>query len=123
MVPVCRVEELPEGRPVIKLVGQRPVALLKIAGRIYAFDAFCPHSRWNLGASGRVITSNGNIYIFCAGHAGMWCLKTGLGKVQGKEAPKLNRYEVRVVEGRVYVDFSRPVDQPYSGASVLEVKL
>jgi anthranilate 1,2-dioxygenase ferredoxin subunit len=78
--------EIEEGRPVIKVVGKTAVGLLRVGGRVYAFDPFCPHSRWNLGASGRLVRNDGRLYIFCKGHGGLWCLDTGVGMVQGKKA-------------------------------------
>ncbi|AET33290.1 Rieske (2Fe-2S) domain protein [Pyrobaculum ferrireducens] len=111
------MDELPHGKPVIKLAGLRPIALLKLDDRVYAFEAFCPHSKWNLGASGKVITNNGHVYLFCMGHAGMWSLETGEGKVQGREAPKLKRYAVSVVNGYVYVDLSK-TEERHQGAPI-----
>lgn len=103
---VARVEELPpDGRPVIKMVGVLPVALARIRDRVVAFQAFCPHGRWSLGASGICFTDrNGEAKVVCTGHGGVWSLATGEGHVRGSAAPRLTTYAVKVVGRDIYVD-------------------
>lgn len=105
-VRVARLEELPpDGKPVIRLVGIFPVALARVRDKVVAFQAFCPHSRWNLGASGLCfVDRHGDVKVVCTGHGGVWSLGTGEGQVQGREAPRLATYAVKVVDGEVYVD-------------------
>ncbi len=104
---MCRLDELPNGdKPVIKLVGGlKPVALARRGDRVYAFDAFCPHGKWNLGASG-VVVGDGRPYVVCTGHGGVWSLVDGRGTVQKKDAPCLKLYRVAIMNGEVYVDLS-----------------
>ena len=104
MILQISLGEIEEGRPVIKVVGKTAVGLLRVGGRVYAFDPFCPHSRWNLGASGRLVRNDGRLYIFCRGHGGLWCLDTGVGMVQGKKAPPLRLYKTWISGDTVYVD-------------------
>ncbi len=105
---MCRLEELPRGdKPVIRLIGGlKPIALVRRSdGKVYAFDAFCPHSKWNLGASG-IVVGDGRPYVVCTGHGGVWSLVDGRGTVQKKEAPCLKLYRVVIMNGEVYVDLS-----------------
>ena len=104
MILQIPLNDVEEGRPVIKVVGKTAVGVLKVGDRIYAFDPFCPHSKWNLGASGRLARTNGRLYIFCKGHGGLWCLETGEGKVQGKEAPPLKLYRTWISDGVIYIE-------------------
>jgi len=114
LVRVGRVEEFPEKRPLIKLAGARPVAVVRIGERLFAFDAFCPHSRWNLGASGMAFCNNGHCYVVCKGHWGRWSLDTGEGVVQGHPAPPLRVYRAVVGEdGFVYVELGEESAAPF----------
>ncbi len=96
--------EIKEGVPTIKIVGKTPVGLVKVDGRVFAFEPLCPHSKWNLGASGKLVKNADRLYIFCKGHGGMWCLESGVGKVQGKDAPPLRLYKTWVSDGFVFIE-------------------
>ncbi|AFA39832.1 Ferredoxin subunits of nitrite reductase and ring-hydroxylating dioxygenase [Pyrobaculum oguniense TE7] len=105
-VKVARSAEVPEGgKPVVKIVGITPVALARVNGRVVVFEAFCPHSKWNLGASGMCfVGADGDVKVLCKGHGGLWSLSTGEGAVQGKPSNKLRVYAAVEVDGYIYVD-------------------
>lgn len=105
-VKVAKSTEVPpDGRPVIKLVGTFPVAIARVNGTVVAFQAFCPHSKWNLGASGYCFEGgDGDVKVLCKGHGGLWSLSTGEGVVQGKPSNRLQRYDALEIDGYVYVD-------------------
>ncbi|AET33296.1 Rieske (2Fe-2S) protein [Pyrobaculum ferrireducens] len=106
LVEAARVEELVEGRPVVRhvSVGGRLVSimLVKLGGRVYAAEPLCPHARWPLDVFG-TFTDRGGAKVVCRMHWGVWELDTGRGRFASKEAPRLKIYEAEVREGRVYL--------------------
>jgi nitrite reductase/ring-hydroxylating ferredoxin subunit len=48
-VPVARVKDVKPGQiKTVRARGGFEIALTSVNGRIYAFDAYCPHQRWPL---------------------------------------------------------------------------
>lgn len=104
---VCNSTDVPpDGKPVIKLVGGRfPLAVARVDGRVVAFSAFCPHSKWNLGASGYCFMGrDGDVKVLCKGHGGVWSVRSGEGYVQGKPSNRLEVYSAVEREGKIFVD-------------------
>lgn len=99
-VDVAAQEELPPGCRKIVDVRGRPVALFNVEGTLYAIDNVCLHRGGPLG-EGRL---EGTI-LTCPWHA--WTFDVRTGQCTFISNAKVDSFEVRVENGRVWVKGSR----------------
>ncbi len=95
-IPVCRVDELMEGRGKLVKVGDRLVALFRTEDQIFAIDDVCPH----MGAS----LSDGDVengIVTCPWHA--WRFRLADGAWADNPRIKIGCYVTRVNDGAVEV--------------------
>ncbi len=77
-------------------LGSRRVAFFRQEDRLYALDAFCPHSGADLGL-GRVHRGR----VTCADHG--WTFDLATGCMPGMEEIAVRTYPVKVEGGEVFV--------------------
>jgi NAD(P)H-dependent nitrite reductase small subunit len=95
-VPVLSVAELPPGQAAEVSVGDRTIALFNIGGTFHALTNRCPHRGGPLG-QGFVDGAQ----VSCPLHNYTFDVRTGENVVD--PALKLECYEVKVEDGRVFV--------------------
>lgn len=95
-VPVLSAAELPPGQAAEVSVGGRTVALFNVGGTFHALANACPHRGGPLGQGFLEGTE-----ISCPWHNYTFDVTTGLNVVSPDL--KVERYEVRVEDGRVLV--------------------
>jgi NAD(P)H-dependent nitrite reductase small subunit len=86
------LEELPSGKAKDIMIGDEPIALYNVKGKIYATSDICPHSGGSLGQGElceRIIT--------CPLHG--WKFEVENGKCQNIPSIKVKTYEVKI-EGK-----------------------
>ena len=98
---VAAVDELPEGKPARRTVGEQAVMLLRTADQILAIGAQCTHQGAPLDRG--VVKLAGSVKtVTCPAHGSMFNLETG--KVVRPPATKPEPvYDVKVEDGRVFV--------------------
>jgi nitrite reductase/ring-hydroxylating ferredoxin subunit len=82
----------------MKAIGRRQVVVARLNGRLYAFDALCPHAQGPMERSeieGAIVT--------CPLHAWRFDLDNDGKELHGYRG--LSTYPVKVKDGRVLVDF------------------
>ncbi len=90
-----REAQFPDGlHPV--LLGRKRVVIARLEGRLYAFDALCPHAQGPMEKS----EIEGSI-VSCPLHAWRYDLQLGGKELHGYR--DLATYEVRVTDGQVFV--------------------
>ncbi|MHC0433100.1 bifunctional 3-phenylpropionate/cinnamic acid dioxygenase ferredoxin subunit [Streptomyces sp. O3] len=96
MIPVCRLQDLPEGESV-RIDTTPPIAVFHVDGELFAVDDTCTHQDaslsegWLEGAS-----------VECPLHAASFDLRTGMPLcLPARRA--LRTYQVLVVDGMVQV--------------------
>ncbi|HMT33857.1 MAG TPA: non-heme iron oxygenase ferredoxin subunit [Dermatophilaceae bacterium] len=96
--PVCELHDLPIGRAAAALVGERRVALVRLADReVYAIDDICSH--------GAVSLSEGDVVgceLECWMHGSRFNLRTGVPSCP-PATTRVPVYAVRLVGDTVYV--------------------
>lgn len=92
------LEELPDGRPVERWLGEHLVLLLRTGGGVAAAQGHCPHKFTSL-ADG--VVAGGR--ITCPMHAACFDLATGEPAEGQAWAGRLQVYPVRIEAGRVLV--------------------
>ncbi len=95
-VPVLSVADLPPGQAAEVTVGSQAVALFNIGGSFHALTNRCPHRGGPLG-QGFVEGSQ----VSCPWHNYTFDVTTGENVVDPEL--KVERYEVKVEDGRIYV--------------------
>jgi nitrite reductase (NADH) small subunit len=98
-VAVLSVAELPPGRAAEVTVGQRTVALFNVGGTFHAIANLCPHRGGPLGQGfleGKEVS--------CPWHNYTFDVTTGENVVSADL--KVERYDVKVEDGRVLVKVS-----------------
>lgn len=95
-VPVLSVAELPPGQAAEVKVGDRAVALFNVDGTFHALTNLCPHRGGPLG-QGFVEGSQ----VSCPWHNYTFDVTTGDNVVNPEL--KVERYDVKVEDGRVFV--------------------
>lgn len=98
-VSVLSVAELPPGRATEVTVGERQVALFNVGGNFFALTNLCPHRGGPLGQGfleGKEVS--------CPWHNYTFDVTTGENVVSADL--KVQRYEVKVEDGRVFVKVS-----------------
>lgn len=100
---VCKLTELEEGDRRIFKVGGRDILLLKAGGEVFAVGNWCTHESGDL--------SQGKLFghtLKCPEHGAEFDVRTGKAMLgpDGDEPstiPQLDRYEVKLQGGEVYV--------------------
>jgi 3-phenylpropionate/trans-cinnamate dioxygenase ferredoxin component len=82
------------------------VSIARVAGRLYAFDDLCTCAEKACPLSGGLLTGT---IIMCQCHGSRFDITTG-AVVEGPAIEALNTYDVRVIEGKIQVRFTGPVD-------------
>ena len=95
-VPVLAVADLPPGRAAEVTVDGRAIALFNVGGTVHALANRCPHRGGPLG-QGFVDGPQ----VSCPWHNWTFDVTTG-ENVAGPDL-KVDRYEVRVADGQVFV--------------------
>lgn len=98
-VSVLSVAELPPGRATEVTVGERQVALFNVGGNFFALTNLCPHRGGPLGQGfleGKEVS--------CPWHNYTFDVTTGENVVSADL--KVQRYDVKVEDGRVFVKVS-----------------
>ena len=93
----CAVDSLEEGRAKTVMIGESRVAIYRHAGRVYGVSNVCRHQGGPLG-EGRILDG----CITCPWHGWQYRPSDGCSPPPFEE--KLETYEVRIVEGQVYVN-------------------
>ena len=95
-IPVCRVEQLPEGECAVLTVGDRDVAVFHSEGKYFAIDDRCPHAGSSL-SGGHV--ENG--IVTCPWHG--WRFRLCDGAWADNPRVKTGCYAVSVENDTVFV--------------------
>ena len=103
-VPVCRIDELPEGSSKTAYVSSEQIALFNVAGEIYAIEARCPHASAALADEG---TLDGTT-LTCTRHGSQFDLARGCAVVRGPAARGPRMWSVRVDGSQVFVAAPEP---------------
>ncbi len=96
-IKACDETEIIEGKIKTVELKDRPIAIARFEGTIYAIDNICTHDGGNLG-EGNVVKGQ----VQCPRHGARFDLKTG----QVTRMPAvigINTYEVKVENGQVFV--------------------
>lgn len=93
---VALAAELREGRPVIARVGVKRLALVRLAGTLYAVSNTCPHAGGSLGL-GRV---EGRTLV-CPRHG--WAFDVSTGVCPHHDIYRVTTYPIEVRNGEVWV--------------------
>lgn len=95
-VAVAKVGDIPEGRGISCVVGERMVAVFLSGGEYHAIDDFCPHMGASLGA--------GEVYdhvVSCPWHA--WRFNVCTGAWTDNPKLKIDAFDVQVVGDEIQV--------------------
>ncbi len=95
----CRSDELLEGHVLSRVLGGRPVALLRRASIVCAFGALCPHQQADL-AEGLVLDGG----ITCPDH--LWHFELPGGRCTNVPGAALPVYPVVEQDGAIYVELA-----------------
>ncbi|WP_089299175.1 Rieske (2Fe-2S) protein [Actinoplanes regularis] len=96
---ICSLASVPEGRTVVRLLGDVPVLLYRIADRVSALVERCGHETGPLG-EGEVTGEGWNACVVCPWHGSTFRLSDG-SVVHGPAANNQPMIPVRVRDGRV----------------------
>jgi nitrite reductase/ring-hydroxylating ferredoxin subunit len=94
---VAAVADVPPGRGVEAVAGDRIVALFNVDGEFFALDGVCPHQGGPLGKGdlqGCIVT--------CPWHG--WQFDVTSGEFQLRKSLVQPKFNTRVVDGRVQVE-------------------
>ena len=96
-VPVAKLKDVKPGQiKTVRARGGYEVALTSLGGRIYAFDAYCPHRRWPLKWGEAEDAGGGHgATLVCGLHGWCFSLETG-DALDPPLAECLQVYPVRV---------------------------
>jgi nitrite reductase/ring-hydroxylating ferredoxin subunit len=100
----ARLDEIPDDRGLCVRLGELEIGLFRVGDAIHAMENLCPHAGYPL-SEGRV---RGGIVV-CPAHGWDFDVRTGYapGNTDGWPIPC---FAVRVENGEVWVDVSRPVN-------------
>ncbi|GLW35336.1 hypothetical protein Areg01_82720 [Actinoplanes regularis] len=96
---ICSLAAVPEGRTVVRLLGDVPVLLYRITDRVSALVERCGHETGPLG-EGEVTGEGWNACVVCPWHGSTFRLSDG-SVVHGPAANNQPMIPVRVRDGRV----------------------
>ena len=94
---MCGVEDIWEGELQAVRVRDRPVLLVKLAGKIHAYDGRCPHQGAAL-AEGELVGS----VLTCQVHHWQFDAISGAGINPRKAC--LERLHLEIIEGKVWIE-------------------
>lgn len=98
---VCRVEEIREKRAKVVIIRQENIAIFKYDGKVSAINNVCKHQNGPLG-EGKIVDG----CVTCPWHGYQYLPENGQSPPPFTE--KVATYDVKVVDGKVYVN-----PQPY----------
>ncbi|HUP44646.1 MAG TPA: Rieske 2Fe-2S domain-containing protein [Thermoanaerobaculia bacterium] len=106
-IDVAALGEIPQGRPVTRMAGDRRIALCRTASGVHALDNTCPHRGGPLG-EGDLIGEE----LVCPWH--LWSFDVKSGNCPGSTSVGVAAHDVKVEEGRVLVRLAppRPLPEP-----------
>jgi 3-phenylpropionate/trans-cinnamate dioxygenase ferredoxin subunit len=104
MTRVCALSDLDEDRPFAVDVDGEPIVLVRQGDEVYALRDECSHAE--LALSDGEVTGTG---IECFLHGSCFDLRTGKPSSLPATEP-VDVFAVRVTDGAVYVDASRPIN-------------
>lgn len=96
---VGRLEDLPEGEPAQRHVGEVSVAVVRRGQRVHALADTCSHLAGPL-SQGQVVRENADECLVCPWHGSTFRLKDG-AVVHGPAVAPQPRFDVRVEDGEV----------------------
>ena len=94
---VANFSDIPEGKMYAVIRGYATIAVAKVEGKVYAFDAWCTHGGWLVTGA-----LEGHEAI-CQVHWGSFDVRTGKAVGWPCRVP-LNTYPIRVASGDVEID-------------------
>ena len=100
--PICGLDELDPKEPLKVATADRELAVFNVEGEIYVIDDRCTHGPGSL--------SEGDLdgyVIECDFHQGGFDIRTGEAVIPPCMIP-VRTYAVKVVDGKVLVDFDKP---------------
>ena len=95
MIELAKVADVPEGAGLRVKVGDKQIALFKIAGEVYAINAICPHAGAFLDMGFLE-----DFTIICPLHGWDFDIRTGVSPSYGV---KTKCFPVEVRDGAVYL--------------------
>lgn len=98
---ICSLADLPDGRPVVRTVGDVPVLVYRLGDRVSALIERCGHETGPLG-EGEVTGSGAEACVTCPWHGSVFRLTDG-AVVHGPAASNQPSLRVRVEGGKVMV--------------------
>lgn len=96
-VEICRVEDIPTDCAKVVLIGKENIAIFRYEGKVSAINNVCKHQNGPLG-EGKIVDG----CVTCPWHGYQYRPEDGASPPPFKE--KVTTYDVRIVEGRVYVN-------------------
>jgi nitrite reductase/ring-hydroxylating ferredoxin subunit len=93
---LCADDDLVVGQMTNFNIGRYSILLARVEAGVVALQNVCPHERRYLHEG----TLDDGV-IVCDGH--QWCFDAATGRGIRPRNAKLSRYEVRVIDGRIYV--------------------
>lgn len=96
-IDIAPASELPNGERLFVDLGDKPIVILNIAGKLFALGDICTHDDGPLG-DGMIEGFN----IVCPRHGGEFDVRTGQA-VQMPAVVDIPAYPVRVVDGMIQV--------------------
>ncbi len=99
MTDVCAFDDLPDGSATRFVIGDVPVAVVRVGDDVYAIGDTCTHANVSL-SSGEVWCDE--LELECPKHASAFSLTTGVPTTLPATQP-VDVYGASVVDGRVFV--------------------
>jgi 3-phenylpropionate/trans-cinnamate dioxygenase ferredoxin component len=96
-IEIAPASELPNGERLFVDLGDKPIVILNVAGKLFALGDICTHDDGPLG-DGMIEGNN----IVCPRHGGEFDVRTGQA-VQMPAVVDIPAYPVRVVDGMIQV--------------------
>ncbi|GJM20981.1 MAG: (2Fe-2S)-binding protein [Planctomycetota bacterium] len=98
---VLELHELPDGRAQSRMVEQHAVGVVRLDGRLIAFDPLCPHKFSDLCEG---LLENGA--VVCPTH--LWAFDLRTGACRNVPGARITLYPAREEDGWVVVDVPLP---------------
>ena len=102
---VCTTEQIPNGKPVMRQIGDRRIVLCRTATGVHALDNTCPHRGGPLH-EGDLIGEE----IICPWH--LWSFDVKNGNCPGSTEVGVAAHDVKIEGNRVFVRLSPPRGLP-----------
>lgn len=114
-VKVCQLDEIPEGRAKITLIGQENIAIFKYDGKLSAVNNVCKHQNGPLG-EGKIVNS----CIVCPWHGYEYRPEDGCAPPPFQE--KVSTYSIKIKDGSVWVNPAPKAEGTYVEPLSLEAR-